>query len=193
MNDDIAISLRPLVKIFEILAIRYLIGGSVASSYHGAMRSTMDVDIVAEIESCHVKMILSSLEKDFYASESAMREAIHRKSSFNLIHLGTSFKLDIFISQGRKFDEMAFQRSRLGILGTPGAEIKVPIASLEDIILAKLEWYKAGNEVSERQWEDLQRLRKLNFSIIDWNYLEQNSTQRGVSDLLTRLKDSVVR
>ena len=67
--------------------------------------------------------------------------------------------------------------------------IDVPIASLEDILLAKLEWFRAGNEVSERQWDDVTRLVKLSRGKLDWSYLDSVAQQIRVNDLLDRLRD----
>ncbi len=100
------------------LQIRYFIGGSIASSFHGALRSTMDVDIVAEILPQHIRPMLAAVASDYYASESAMRSAIQQRSAFNLIHLATSFKVDIFVSRGRRFDASSFSRSVISRLGT---------------------------------------------------------------------------
>lgn len=188
-NEDLVNALRTIRATFDALRIQYFVGGSVASSFHGAMRSTMDVDVVAELTLEHIRPILMAVADEFYASESAMRDAIQRRSAFNLIHLPTSFKVDIFVSRGREFDKSAFARSTITRLGTAESGIDVPIASMEDILLAKLDWYRAGNESSERQWDDVTRLVKLNRDNIDWNYLEAAVREIRVADLLDRLRN----
>jgi hypothetical protein len=188
-NDDLVSALRTIRGTFDALQIRYFVGGSVASSFHGAMRSTMDVDIVADLSMEHVQPVLSSVAKEYYVSEPAIRDAIRRRSSFNLIHLRTSFKIDIFIGRGRRFDESSFARASIRRLGTAENGIDVPIASVEDILLAKLDWYLAGHEVSERQWDDVSRLVRLNRESLDWSYLESAATEIRVSDLLERLRN----
>lgn len=187
-NDDLLSALQTIQATFDSLQIRYFIGGSVASSFHGAMRSTMDVDIVAELSLEHIPPILAAVANEYYASESAIQSAIQRRSSFNLIHLPTSFKVDVFVGRGRRFDESSFARSTISRLGTTDNGIDVPIASVEDILLAKLEWYRVGNEVSERQWDDVTRLVKLNRDNLDWSYLESVADEIGVGDLLNRLR-----
>jgi hypothetical protein len=187
-NDDLINALQTIQVVFNALQIRYFIGGSVASSYHGAMRSTMDVDIVADIELKHIPTILEAVAKEYYASDVAMRSAVQRRSAFNLIHLPTSFKVDIFVSRGRRFDESAFSRAASCQLGTPENCIDVPIASVEDILLAKLDWYRVGGEVSERQWSDVSRMMKLNRNNLDWQYLESTAEEIGVTDLLNRVR-----
>jgi hypothetical protein len=187
-TEDLISSLQTVKDTFDQLGIRYFVGGSVASSFHGAMRSTMDVDVVAELAPEHVRPILAAVAGEYYSSESAMRDAIQRRASFNLIHLSTSFKVDIFVSRGRPFDEASFTRSIVCRLGTEESGIDVPIASVEDNLLAKLDWFRAGNEASERQWEDVTRLTKLNREKLDWSYLEARAHELTVIDLLERMR-----
>ena len=184
--DDVAAALRPVAAAFNQLDVRFYVGGSVASSFHGAMRSTMDVDLVADLEDDHVAPFLARLDGAYYYSEAAIRDAIRRKSSFNLIHLATSFKVDVFANRGRAFDLSAFSRAVLGQIGSEG-ECFVPIATAEDTIIAKLEWYRAGNEVSERQWSDIVTVWKLLDERADLPYLRNSAASVGVADLLARL------
>ena len=127
-NNDVAEALRPVARAFERLGVRYYVGGSVASAFHGAMRTTMDVDVIADLDDSHVAGLLADLSDGFYASEAAIRDAIRRRSSFNLIHLQTSFKVDVFMSRNRPFDESALVRATAGQLGS-GSGFFVPIAS----------------------------------------------------------------
>lgn len=110
--DDLVLALRPVAQALQSLGVRFYVGGSVASSFHGAVRSTMDVDLVCELGEADVPMLLRRLGNDYYASEPAIRDAIHRKSCFNLIHLPTSFKVDAFVSRQRPFDLQTISLSR---------------------------------------------------------------------------------
>ncbi|MCA9129035.1 MAG: hypothetical protein KDB22_18235 [Planctomycetales bacterium] len=183
---DVARALEPVARALESLGVRYYVGGSVASSYHGAVRSTMDVDIVCELEAEHVPAFLRNLGDDYYSSESAIREAIRRRTCFNLIHLPTSFKVDVFVSRRRPFDLQVITRAEVGMLDE-NIEFLAPIASAEDVIIIKLEWYRRGGEVSERQWDDVMRLVRLLGNSVDLVYLQQAAESVGVGDLLRRL------
>jgi hypothetical protein len=185
-TQDLVDALAPVVTTLEKLGIRYLIGGSVASSFHGAVRSTMDVDIVCELGDKQVSLFLKSLPDNFYRNESAIRDAVERKSCFNLIHLPSSFKVDVFVSRGRPFDLDSMNRATLETIGGDPA-LSVTIATAEDSIIAKLEWYKLGNQVSERQWEDVSRLMDLLGEQADIDYLQRAAQSVGVVELLTRL------
>ncbi|MHB8969949.1 MAG: hypothetical protein ACYC3X_05020 [Pirellulaceae bacterium] len=184
--QELVDSLSPVVSALRKLGVRHYVGGSVASSFHGAIRSTMDVDLVCELAEGDVSHFIASIGADYYASETAMRDAVQRRACFNLIHLPTSFKVDVFISRGRPFDLDSMQRATMQRLG--GARfVELPIATAEDSIISKLEWYRLTNETSERQWDDVSRLLDLLGDEADRDYLYRSALSVGVTDLLDRL------
>jgi hypothetical protein len=65
--DPVALALI-LARIFDRLGVRYCIGGSVASSVYGEVRTTLDVDIVADLEPRHVDALVAAVEPDFMSS-----------------------------------------------------------------------------------------------------------------------------
>ena len=67
----------------------------------------------------------------------------------------------------------------------PGVD--VPIATAEDSIVSKLEWYRLTNETSQRQWDDVSRLLKILGDTADVEYLQNAASSVGVGDLLKRL------
>ena len=179
-----------VVEIFERLQIPYLIGGSMASALYGVARSTLDADMVAEIHLEQVSALVKALGDDFYADDEMIRDAINHLSSFNLIHLKTMFKVDVFIRKERPFDRIQFQR-RVEQLFATNPEQKAFMTTAEDIILAKLEWYRLGNEFSDRQWRDILGVLKVQANRLDLDYLRQWAVELKVADLLQRaLKES---
>ena len=187
-TDDIVAAMLPVANAFRLLGIRYYIGGSVASSFHGATRSTMDIDVIAELDSASVTPLLQQLGNDYYSSESAIRDAVQRKACFNLIHYPSSFKVDIFVSRDRPFDRNSMTRAIIGEIGL-NIKLELPMASAEDTIISKLDWYKIGNESSERQWQDVSRIMKLLGGQIDSDYLRAAAASVEVEDLLVRLQN----
>ena len=183
--DDLVAALAPVSAALAKLGIRHYVGGSVASSFHGASRSTMDVDLVADMTDAHVSEFVKCFSQDFYLSEAAVRDAIRRKSCFNLIHLPTSFKVDVFVSRQRPFDVSAMNRAKMEHLGDSHV-LEIRIATPEDSIISKLEWYRKTNETSERQWDDVTRLLKLLGDAADREYLMASADSVAVKDLLER-------
>ena len=192
MNQDFGLieALDPVSRLFRAMKIRFYIGGSVASSFHGAARSTLDVDLVADLKANDVDHFIEQLQGDFYVSKTAVTDAIARQSCFNLIHLSSSFKVDIFILKNRPFDISSMNRATLGKIVLE-SDLEFPIASPEDTILSKLEWYRLGNEVSDRQWEDVSRVIKILGPAADRDYLKHNAAELNLSDLMQKLLDSV--
>jgi hypothetical protein len=188
-GDSTRITLS-VTQTLEELGILYAVGGSLASSLHGVMRSTLDVDIVADMRLEHIPPLVAALSKEFYADDEMMRDAIEHHSSFNLIHYETAFKVDIFIQKPRAFDQMQLERRRASVVATD-PEQSLYVASPEDTILAKLEWYRMGGETSERQWRDILGVLKTRAGELELDYLRKWAHELKVSDLLERiLKES---
>ena len=186
---DLFQALLPVLKAFEGLGARHYVGGSVASSAFGLPRTTLDVDVVAVLEAGHVDDLMAALADEFYVSAPTIRDAIDRESSFNLIHLATMFKVDVFVAKSRPFDQSTLSRIRHEEIGEPGDELPIWVASAEDIVLTKLEWYRKGDEVSERQWLDVQGVLKVQGDRLDRKYLRHWAAELNVTDLLERALD----
>jgi len=169
----------------EQMGVPYAVGGSLASSLHGVIRSTLDVDIVADMRQEHVQPLVAALSKEFYIDDEMMRDALRRRSSFNLIHYETAFKVDIFIRKMRPFDQMQLERRKLSVI-IADPEQSVYVLSPEDTLLAKLEWYRLGGEVSERQWRDVLGILKVRADELDLDYLRTWARELQVTDLLER-------
>ena len=102
--DPIDIALL-VADVLEEHDVRYVVGGSLASSISGEPRSTLDVDLVVALSDEKVAPVVAALGDGFYADAEAIRGAIRRKSSANLIHLPTSIKVDLFVMGGSPVDE----------------------------------------------------------------------------------------
>jgi hypothetical protein len=185
-SDDLLAALSPVAAALQRLGVRHFVGGSVASTIHGAIRSTMDVDLVCELRSDQIEPFLAAFGDDFYVSGSAVRQAVEWRSCFNLIHLPTAYKVDVFVSRGRPFDREAMARAVLQSL-TADDPLRVPVATVEDSVVAKLEWFRLGDESSQRQWDDVSRLLALHGAALDLAHMRRMAESVGVLDLLDRL------
>jgi hypothetical protein len=186
ISPDIFDALQPVVSAFERLGVAYHIGGSVASSAYGFARSTIDVDIVADLRPEHIEPLVEELQAAYYIDPIMIEDAIRRRSSFNVIHEETIVKVDVFIAKTEAFDQEVFGRVRERRLASDKGVGLFLVVSPEDLILRKLEWYKAGGEVSERQWGDVVGVLKVQGKGLDWAYLRQWAGHLGLSDLLER-------
>ena len=184
-KNDIIEALNKVIECFDKLGITYYIGGSVASSAYGMARATMDVDLVANIEISKVDSLVKSLETDYYIDAEMINNAIHRSCSFNLIHLETMIKIDIFVVKNQPYDSKALTRRQPDTLDEESSR-KFYLSSPEDIILNKLQWYQRGGRVSQQQWKDILGVLKVQADKLDTEYLKYWASRLNLSDLLNR-------
>ena len=144
----------------------------------------MDIDLVAEMAESHIPEFVSALVGDYYVDADMIREAIRERSSFNLIHQATMFKVDVFIPKGRLYDREAMRRRHRERFSAEGLE--VPVATAEDIVLAKLEWFERGGRSSERQWRDVLGIIRMQGEALDAEYLQHWAAELGVAELLSK-------
>jgi hypothetical protein len=188
-NEPVEVTLR-VTGVLEKLGVPYLIGGSLASMLYGMVRTTQDSDIVAEMRLEHLQPFILALRDEFYVDDEMIAESIQHNSSFNIIHRDTMFKVDVFIPRPRPFLQSQFARAQKQTF-TFETEVSAKFSSPEDIILAKLEWYRMGGEVSDHQWRDILGVLKTRAGELDLDYLRQWAKELKVSDLLERaLKES---
>lgn len=193
MIDSEALQVTLLVtNLLDELGMPYVIGGSMASIIHGMLRTTMDVDIVVDMQPEQVSSFVFGLQDAFYADEQMIEQAIQRRSSFNLIHLSTMFKVDIFIPKKRPFDQQQLSRRKAEQIGSDSDE-QIWVLSAEDIVLAKLDWFRLGGEVSERQWRDILGVLKTQQEKLDIDYLKQWAQSLNVSDLMERALEELTK
>ncbi len=186
MDSELLAALLPVVDALHALGVAYRIGGSVASSAHGVARATLDVDLMVDLREEHVAPFVARLGASYYLDPDAIRRALGERSSFNVIHLASAMKVDLFVPKARAFDREALRR---GIrLSPPLAEgpVELDFLSPEDIVLLKLEWYRKGGCVSDRQWSDILGVLRVHEGRVDVPYLERWARDLGVDELLER-------
>ncbi len=172
-----------VTAVLDRLGIPYLAGGSLASSLHGIPRATQDVDLVADLGPEQVEPLVAALRGDFYVDDRMIRDAISRSSSFNVIHLATMLKVDVFVP-GPEPHAVEEMRRRQRVLVNEGPTQELSVASAEDVVLHKLHWFQLGERVSERQWRDVLGVLKVQGARLDLAYLRRWATCLGVAELL---------
>jgi hypothetical protein len=179
-------ALTALLHVLDSLGIKYFAVGSVASSIHGLPRYTQDVDLVVQLGHEHVERIAALTSREFYIDRDEAQRAVRLGRAFNLIHLATASKIDIFPMLQSEFHRSEMSRSSEEEWVIPGeGAVRLPVASAEDTILSKLIWYKQGGQVSDRQWSDILGVAAGRGR--NWEYMREWAPKLGVADLLERL------
>jgi hypothetical protein len=177
-----------VVRAFDALRIAYFLGGSMASSVHGIYRATADADFVAAVRPDHAEPLAQLLQPAFYADVEAIRMAAASGRSFNVIHLETMLKVDVFVAGTDPFQLTQMRRRVLQAIG-PDGQTTFYVASPEDTVLAKLQWYRDGGGVSDRQWNDVLGVLKVQGPTLDQAYLREWAGELGLKELLRRALD----
>ncbi len=183
---------EPLRSALERAGIRYAIGGSWASTAFGEPRFTNDVDILGEFTEENVEEFLDSLPNTFYVDTVEALRAILHGRSFNAIYMPIAFKFDFFPAAAFALGMAELDRA-IYLSDTGLAKAPAPFVTPEDILLAKLFWFRSGGEVSEVQWRDIQGIARHCANTLDRDYMQQAAVKLGVGDLLHQvLKGSSV-
>ncbi|MGH9656227.1 MAG: hypothetical protein ACRD6B_22515 [Bryobacteraceae bacterium] len=139
---------EPLRFALERAGIRYAIGGSWASTAFGEPRFTNDIDILGEFTEKNLEPFLETLPDTFYVDREEALTAIRHGRSFNAIYMPMAFKFDFFpaaaFALGHEELDRAIYLTDTGLTNAPA-----PFVTPEDILLAKLFWFRLGGETSE--------------------------------------------
>lgn len=173
--------LHQIAQLLEAAGIPYMVAGSHVSGHHGIPRSTLDVDIVIDPTAEQLAKLLASFTDDYYVSPTAAQQALRRRSMFNVIHPAAGWKADLIVCKNRPFDREEFRRR----IAEPLYGRPVPLATAEDIILAKLEWNRITP--SDRQWQDAFNVAVVQWPNLDQAYLRHWATELGIATQLEEL------
>ena len=179
--EDVALR---VARALESLKIRYLVGGSVASSLLGEPRATNDIDLLVELTEAQVPLLAAALGPDFSVDQEALLDAVRRKRSWNIFFLPLVTKVDLFIKRADAFDESELLRRQLVAIGPAGESLYV--ATAEDILIRKLAWFREGGESSTTQWRDVLGIIRISGPTLDLKYAEKWAVHLGVADLLAK-------
>ncbi len=177
--------LKGFADILEGLGIVYAIGGSIASSAYGRVRFTEDADVMVEHFGNKAEQFVGLLKGSYYVSEQAIQQALLQRCSFNIIHIKSAFKIDVFVCKDDVFDRQMMVRRQMLKL-SDSLDKLFALVSPEDIILLKLEWYKEGGCTSQRQWDDIAGVLEVQRDKLDFEYVKKWSAVLGINELLEK-------
>ncbi|MCX7047143.1 MAG: hypothetical protein NTX50_16855 [Candidatus Sumerlaeota bacterium] len=172
-----------VVQIFEKLGVPYYVTGAMASSLHGVARTTLAVDIVAQLSLQHVELFAAALEDSYYLNREMIQDAVEHHSSFNILHLESMYKVDIFAQKDGAFDLSVMERKK-SIQITEPESMEFFVAANEDTIISKLDWYRKGGEVSDKQWNDILGMLQIHEGVLDMDYMRHWADELNLGNLL---------
>ena len=184
MNHADSLSIAGLVTgVCERLGVRYLLGGSMASTALGEPRMTLDVDLVIDLEIGTVDRWIESLGPEFLIDRDWVRAEVERRGSFQLFHMPSLVRIDVFVPPWEGVHLWKWERRRRLRID---ANLSLDVTAPEGIVLQKLMWYRAGGEVSDRQWRDVVGVLRAQRLHLQRDEMEAWATRCGVADLLAR-------
>jgi predicted nucleotidyltransferase len=174
---------RRVSEVLDSAVVPYMLTGSFVSSYYGVLRATHDIDIVIAPTQQSLKTLVSQLnEKDYYADLKAATDAHRELSMFNALDNQTGWKVDFIFCKSSAYAREAFQRRK----SVNFHETRIFVASVEDVIVSKLEWAKMGE--SARQVEDVAAVFKKQHAAVDHSYVEKWVTELGLNSEWARAR-----
>lgn len=189
MNTEGLKALKLVIDALNSAGLPYMLGGSFASSFYGLPRATFDADLVVKLSPDSAAALIPALAGAFYADEEEILLAAEKRTSFNLIHLETAFKVDIFPLKTDAYSTQAFDRRTEHPFLDDG-KTSIFLESPEDVILAKLLWHRAGGEVSSKQPEDITGVIKNMGARLDKPYILRWAAELGLKELLFKISPS---
>ncbi len=186
---DQAELLARVTALLTRLGLPYLVTGSMATIAYGEPRLTLDIDIVVQLRAEHVDGLCAALsDPDLYVSSAHIRDAVTRRTQFNILHPGSGLKVDIMVADESDFNRSRFARARRLEIGQGSTAV---FASPEDVILKKLEYYRAGG--SDKHLRDIAGVLRITGDVLDMAYIERWAEILGVGELWREVRDRTGR
>lgn len=182
---SLAAFLQEVVGVLEAARVPYMLTGSLAAAYYATPRATQDIDVVVAPDEAGVRRVVEGLSAaGYYVDVGAALEALKTRGQFNAVDPDTGWKVDLIVRRGRDFSRTEFQRrTAASLLG-----VEVSLASLEDVLLAKMEWAKLGD--SELQRRDVVQILERASERLDVPYVERWVQKLGLADEWERARAS---
>ena len=176
--SDLQGLLQRLRDVLDRAAVPFMIAGSFASTAHGLPRTTQDLGLVVDPTPPSLEALLRALPpEEYYVDADAARDALARRTMFNVIDQATGWKIDFIIRKNRAFSREEFgRRVAMPLLGVP-----VFVASAEDTVVAKLEWSSQSGG-SARQRRDVAGILATVGDALDRAYIERWVGDLGLAD-----------
>ncbi len=178
-------TLSATVKALGTVGAPYAVTGSVASTLHGEICVSADVDLAVRLSLEQARQLAQVLPSRFYRSENMLVEAARRCTMANLVDMTTGLKVDLCVLPSQPFYDRVMQRSRPLSYGADAPEFVTVTA--EDIILMKLLWRKESR--SQKQWDNALGVVRVQGHRLDWKYLQDQAVALEIQNDLVALRN----
>lgn len=167
--------LGKVVEVLDEAGVKYMLTGSLAAAYYAVPRATQDIDVVIDAQKDGLDRLLDGLlAAGWYLDREAALEAWRSHGQFNTIEPESGWKADFIVRKERSYSREEFgRRERISLLG-----VELAVASLEDVLIAKLEWSRLWDSALQRR--DVIQLLERSWSRLDQVYLERWITELGL-------------
>ena len=144
------------VRRLNVAQIRYMVTGSVAAIFYGEPRLTHDVDFVTNLTDLDIERLVQAFPSaDYYLPPTEVIAAEVRREQrghFNIIHVESGFKADLYLTGRDELNAWGFRRKRQ--FQFEGESFT--LAPQEYVIVRKLEYYREGR--SEKHLRDIRSI-----------------------------------
>jgi hypothetical protein len=179
---SLASFLGTIVRALRDAEIPFMLTGSLAAAFYGSPRATQDVDLIIETQPEKLRRFVAALESaGLYVDAESALEALRTGGQFNAIDPSSGWKADLIFRKARAFSTAEFARRQPNEL----FGIEVALTTLEDLIIAKLEWSEMGD--SELQRRDIQQLIGLAGKTLDEDYMNRWISELGLQQAWKRI------
>lgn len=144
----------------EAIGAPYMVTGATAAIIYGQPRVTNDLDVVLSLDdSARAGLLRAFSDEEFYLPPESViqaEQARFQRGHFNLIHLDSGYKADIYLAGSDPLHAWAMPlRRRLQWSGG----LHIAVAPPEYVVLRKLEYYREGR--SAKHPADIRAIREV--------------------------------
>jgi len=155
-----------ILREFQVLNVKYILVGGIAFNLLGGMRSTADLDILAEMSDDNLVKIVQIMLKQGYhvkqpvdpmrfAEKKCREDWIVNKhmKAFNFYKENDFKEIDIIIDSPVTYDEAITEIEKIKI-----NDLILPVISIDNLIEMKK---TAGRDIDKIDIQELQKIKKL--------------------------------
>ncbi len=185
MDDALIDTLKEVADALEKLGIVYAVTGSVASSLHGEVHSTVDADLILTATPEMATRLSPLLSPRFYAPDDMLAAAARNQTMANVVDNRQGLKVDLSFVGSDSYLQSVLRRRVQKPIGDSQPEFWFVTA--EDVILMKLLWRRGSQ--STKQWNDALGVVSVMQAKLDWKYMLQQASALTITDDLTQLRN----